>query len=163
MPSQKSFYGTSLPGRHTYRESLYLQSVLNGQFSASDVAAFEQRTTRTVSRGVGAWVEGLTLLCRHLAAGWARARISVCGDAAPSPSLRRPCHCEDPVTGNPANLKLKFGSPAFDIRETQVAAPREVRDEATACEGFGSSLTRRGSGEGREPRVGSHRHATPAW
>jgi hypothetical protein len=38
-----SFGGTSLPARRTYRESLYLQSVLNGQFRASDVAAFDQR------------------------------------------------------------------------------------------------------------------------
>jgi hypothetical protein len=43
VPSLKSFGGTSLQARRTYRESLYPQSVLKGQFPASDVAAFDQR------------------------------------------------------------------------------------------------------------------------
>jgi hypothetical protein len=43
VPSHKSFCDTSLPARRTYRENPYLQSVLNGQFPASDVAAFDQR------------------------------------------------------------------------------------------------------------------------
>jgi hypothetical protein len=50
LPTVGKFHGAlqerhSLPGRRTYRESLYLQSVLNRQFLASDVASISARTS----------------------------------------------------------------------------------------------------------------------